>query len=135
MEVILDANVLFRTLISGGDIFDIFFDTELEVIAPEKLLEELESNKKEILKKSKLFKSEFEELLSMIKKIVRFIPRTEYSEHIQEARSMLKNHHKDEDFVALALKRGIKIWTYEKRLFAVGIGISTKEISDAISVK
>ncbi|MEK6792992.1 MAG: PIN domain-containing protein [Nanoarchaeota archaeon] len=133
MEVVLDANILFRTLISAGEIVDIFFDTRLEIIAPQNLLEEIKNNEKEILEKSKLFESEFKELFEAIKKLVLFIPKEEYDEKIQEARKILKNHNKDEDFVALAIKRGIKIWTYEKRLFDLGMTISTKEISEAIS--
>ena len=133
MEVVLDANILFRTLISAGEIVDIFFDTRLEIIAPQNLLEEIKNNEKEILEKSKLFESEFKELFEAIKKLVLFIPKEEYDEKIQEARKILKINNKDEDFVALAIKRGIKIWTYEKRLFDLNIAISTKEVSEAIS--
>ncbi len=61
MKVIIDANVLFRTLISPGTIVLLFFNDHLELFAPERLREEFHKNKEEILQKSTLPEKEFEE--------------------------------------------------------------------------
>jgi len=45
MDVILDSNVLFRTLISQGEILRIIFNTLLKISAPMKLQEEFLHNK------------------------------------------------------------------------------------------
>ena len=49
---------------------------------------------------------------------------------LDNAKQLLDKHTKDEEFVALSKYKNIKIWTYEERLFDLGFGISTKEISD-----
>ena len=42
MEAVLDSNVLFRTLISHGNIIALIFDSKLKLFAPEKLKEEFD---------------------------------------------------------------------------------------------
>ncbi len=133
MKVILDSNVLFRTLISGGDILDIIFNNNLKMYAPLKLKEEFLNNKEEILSKSRLSEKEFEELYSLIFERISFIEEKEYSSHITKAKELLNEHEKDIEFVAISLLKNIKIWTYESRLFKIEKGVSTKEISKTIA--
>ena len=109
MEVGLDSNVLFRTLISAGDIVRLLFDKDLEVLAPERLREEFLQNKKEILAKSYLSEEDFHELVSLLFNRITFIPLQEYKEFLPEARRLLGNHLKDEDFIALCLMKKIKL--------------------------
>jgi predicted nucleic acid-binding protein len=132
MEVVLDSNVLFRTLISGGDIIFLFLNRSLKIYAPEKLKEELNNHKKEICEKSDFSDSEFNELLEIIFKVIVFVSENEYNSYFEKAKKFLDRHIKDIDFVALALSKNIKIWTYEKLLFDINMGISTKEIKEAI---
>lgn len=47
MELVIDSNVLFRTLISGGDIIDLVFDKNLTLYAPKMLWIEFLNNKKD----------------------------------------------------------------------------------------
>ena len=129
MEVILDANVLFRTLISPNRIVDLFFDNNLTIFAPERLKEEFVNNKEEILKKSVLSESDFDEFSNKIFQRITFVSINEYKEFIPKAKQLLGKHEKDEDFIALCLLKRIKLWTYEKLLFEIEFGISTKEIS------
>ena len=62
MEVVIDSNVLFRTLISQGDIIEIIFNDTLKIFAPDRLKEEFLNNKEEILEKSGLSNEKFNEL-------------------------------------------------------------------------
>ena len=133
MEVVLDANVLFRTLISFGEIVELFFNKNLKIFAPEKLREEFLKNKSEIMVKSKLSKSEFDEFVSLIFEKIDWIPLKQYFSSIKKAKELLKGHEKDEEFIALCLEKNIKLWTYEELLFNLGFGISTKEISEGLS--
>ncbi len=129
IDVVLDSNVLFRTLISGGEIIYLFFNKDLKIYAPEKLKQELVNNKKEIIKKSKLSAKEFEETVSTLFNVIEFVPISHYASFIPQAKRLLKKHEKDEDFIALCLFKNIRLWTYEKLLFDIGFGISTKQIS------
>ena len=40
MDVVIDSNVIFRMLISGGEIIKLFFDSRLKIFAPERLRED-----------------------------------------------------------------------------------------------
>ena len=133
MNVVLDSNVLFRTLISQGNILEIIFNPKLHILAPKKLVEEFNNNKKEILFKSKLSESEFDILLKLLLENISFIELDEYKEFIPNAKQLLKEHLKDVEFVALALKLNCKVWTYELLLFEIGFGISTKELIELIA--
>ena len=133
MEIVVDANVLFRTLISSGEIVKILFNLELKVFAPEILKNEFLNNKYEILSKSKFSEIEFNTLASLLLEKIIFISLDEYKKFLPQARSLLGKHAKDEDFIAVCLMKKTKLWTYEKRLFKISFGISTKEISEKLS--
>ena len=133
MEVVIDSNILFRTLISAGELESIIFNDSLGIFAPIKLKEEFTKHKEEILEKSKLSKEDFSELQSLLFERVTFIPLEKYKLFISKAKELLGAHIKDEDFVALSLSKGIKLWTYEDLLFKIGIAISTKQLSEKLS--
>ena len=133
MGVILDANILFRTLISSGDITELFFNKNLEIFAPEKLREEFLNNRNEMLEKSKLSIKEFDKLTSLLFKRITFVTLNEYQKFLPKARILLKGHTKDEDFIAVCLLKKSKLWTYEKFLFKIDFGVSTKQISKNLS--
>ena len=133
MEVVIDSNVLFRTLISKGNIVDVLFDENLIVYAPEKLMQEFLKHKSEIFEKSKLSNSEIEELSKIFFNKIKFVPLEEYESFIPRAKELLGKHLKDEDFVALALSKNIKLLTYEDLLFKIGVGISIKQTKEELS--
>ena len=54
MDVVIDANVFFRILISEGAILDIVFNPSLIIFAPERLKVEFLRHKDEIINKSRL---------------------------------------------------------------------------------
>jgi predicted nucleic acid-binding protein len=129
LEVVIDSNVLFRILISEGEILDLVFDKNLTIYAPEKLWLEFLNNKKEILSKSKLANKDFAILNNLLLKRIILIKRKEYKKYLIKAKNLLKTHEKDIDFIALCMYKKCKLWTYEKRLYNIGFAISTKEIS------
>ena len=133
MEVVLDSNVLFRMLISQGNIIDLVFNTNLKIYAPQILWDEFCNNKKEILSKSNLSKIDFQTLSSLLFDRIIFVRLEEYKNYLPKAKKLLERHEKDEDFIALCLMKCCKLWTYESRLFEIGFGISTKEIANKLS--
>lgn len=133
MNIVIDSNVLFRILISGGEILKLLFDNRLKIFAPLKLKEEFNEHKDEILSKSKLSENKFNTFCTLVFKRITFVPLKEYISFIPKAKELLNKHSKDEDFIALCLFKNIKVWTYEKLLYDLGFGISTKQISEAFS--
>ena len=133
MEVVIDSNVLFRMLISQGDILYLMFDTRLKIYAPQRLWEEFINHKEEILTKSSLFEENFQVLGSLLFERITFVQLEEYKKYLPKSMKLLGDHKKDEDFIALCLLKHCKLWTYETRLFKIGFGISTKEISHKLS--
>lgn len=132
MRVVIDSNVLFKTLISQGTIVNLIFDKNLELFAPEKLKEEFVNNKEEILSKSKLSETEFDELVSLLFGFINVVSLSEYKGFISEAKQLLREHIKDVESVALALKLNCLVWTYENIFFEIKLGISTKQISNKL---
>ena len=109
------------------------FDTRLKIYVPQRLWEEFLNHKEEILTKSGLFEEDFLVLSSLLFERITFVQLEEYKKYLLKARQLLGSHKKDEDFIALCLLKHCKLWTYETRLFKIGFGISTKEISHKIS--
>jgi len=132
LRVVIDSNVLFKTLISQGTIVNLIFDKNLELFAPEKLKEEFVNNKEEILSKSKLSETEFDELVSLLFGFINVVSLSEYKGFISEAKQLLREHIKDVESVALALKLNCLVWTYENIFFEIKLGISTKQISNKL---
>jgi len=130
---VIDSNVLFRMLISQGEITELFFNTNLKIYAPKILWEEFCNHKKEILLKSNLSKKDFHVLSSLLFSRITFVSLEEYKKYLPKAQQLLEYHEKDEEFIAICLLKCCKLWTYESRLFEIGFGISTKEISKKIS--
>ena len=133
MQVVIDSNTLFRVLISKGDILKLVFNSELEIFAPLKFNEEFNKHKNELLLKSKTTKEKFELFSLLVFKRITFVPLEEYKSFIPKAKELLGKHLKDEDFVALALAKDIKLWTYEDLLFKTGVAVSTKQISEKLN--
>jgi len=133
MDVVIDSNVLFRALISQGNIFELLFNFKLNIFAPEILRDEFANNKEEISDKSKLSLEEFDKLFLITLNRINFVSLEEYELFIPKAKLLLGSHEKDAEFVALGLYKNAKVWTYEDLLFKIGIGISTKEVSEELS--
>ncbi len=74
----IDSNVLFRTLISQGEITELFFNTNLKIYAPQILWEEFCNHEKEIILKSDLSKKDFNDLSFLLFSRITFVRLNEY---------------------------------------------------------
>ena len=133
MDVVIDANVVFRILISQGNILDVFFNPNITLFAPERLREEFLRHKAEFILKSKLEEKEFEMASSIMLDRIVFVPLVEYKKYLPKAKALLQDHNKDEEFLALCLCKNCKFWTYESRFFKLGYAISTKELAEKLN--
>lgn len=132
MDVVIDANVLFRTLISQGDIIDVFTHPNLVLYAPEQLQIEFINHATEIREKSSLTQNGYDELTKFLFNHIHVVALRKYQSFLPQAKELLGEHEKDIEFIALCLLKKCKLWTYEKRLCKLGFGISTREIIDQL---
>lgn len=80
------------------------------LIAPEYSLSELRKHEVVICEKAKISSDEFEKRFSDLKRIVSFVPLSEYREFIKPA-LRLSPDPDDVDFFALALATGSPLWS------------------------
>jgi predicted nucleic acid-binding protein len=115
MQLVLDANILFKALIGKGRVSRILFSDKVNLLAPEFLFEEFEKHKPEIAEKGRISLSELGEALSLIKEEIQIIPSEEISSSIKLKARTLSPHSKDEAYFAVALAFNIIIWSDELR--------------------
>lgn len=130
MLVVVDANVLCSGLLARGRTIDILFSDKIEPIAPDLLFSEFEVHKTELLMKSKLSESEFNELLALLKKKIKIFPSDEFKDKLFKANKLLAPHTKDTEYVALAMKFKCPLWSKEKLLK----GLEAIDVLDADEV-
>ena len=115
MKLVLDTNQLYSFFWKGSLIKRLLL-AEHDIYSPEFALKELDKHKSEILEKTKLTSDEFEEFKKKLKKVVTFVPFSRYSKHVTKARSLLPEHPKDIDFLALSLELNAAIVSEDKEL-------------------
>lgn len=115
MKLVLDTNKLY-TIFWRGSLIDKLVRAKHQLYAPSFALEELRSHMSEICIKADITNLQFEEIISDIKKIVQFVPFSEYSEFMPRALLLIPNNLKDIDFVALALELNAAIVSDDKEL-------------------
>lgn len=136
MIVVVDANELFSLLIRETEYSEeILVSNKLQLIAPELLLIEFSNNKEEVLSKTHRTSEEFNKLLSVFERRIKFIPEEEFKEFIPDACKIFPEHSKDAPYLALALKFNCVLWSEEKLLKKqnkVDV-LNTKELISLIS--
>jgi len=132
MEVVIDSNVFFSALIARDTQLHLLFNQQLSVFAPEVFRTEVVNHQDEILAKSGLSENEFERLSRKMFLAIQLVPLSDYKAFLPAARKILVGHTKDAEFIALCIMKGLKLWTYEKRLLKTDYGISTEGLSKAV---
>ncbi len=119
MLLVVDANIVFSSLITGGRTFEIFLLNrrlkKFEFVAPEYLMVEVEKHIDEIVGKTKLKLAELEKVFGFIEKEIEFIPFEDFKELYEKAVQVSPDPD-DVPYFALALKLGCAIWSYDKPL-------------------
>lgn len=117
MELIIDANILFSALIREGITRKIILFSDYSFFIPEFILKELNENKEEILKKSRITEKELEEVFREIvqNSDTEIIPKNEFYNQIEPAKKICPDID-DIHYFALALKLNCPIWSNDKKL-------------------
>jgi predicted nucleic acid-binding protein len=115
MDLVIDANVLFSILIKEGKTEEIFFKEQINVFAPEFLLDEFRKYEPLIREKTGRREDEFEEFLDTIKRRITIVPNKDTEPFIVRARKISPDP-KDVEYLALALNMRAAVWSNDKRL-------------------
>ncbi len=124
MKIVVDSNILFTFFWKKSVFHIISIKQDLDLVAPEFALEEINKHKVEIMKKTEITEQEFKDLRKELAIRVEFIPLEEYTSCFKQAAAIAKEipeEQRDEflddiDFIALALKEKCPLWTHDKLL-------------------
>ncbi len=136
MKIVLDSNILFSALIKDSLTRRLILEYDENFIFPYYIFEELTKHKAELLTKSQMDGTEFEQLLQLLLTKVIIIQEDILDSYKIEAINII-NHLDPDDtmFIACALAYpGSVIWSNDKRLALqnkIKI-ISTKEMIELI---
>lgn len=115
MELVVDTNILRTFFWEKSLARKLLMKMDLKLSSPEFALEEINTHKSDILKKTKISEKEFNQLKSDLAIAVEFIPVKEYKEFFKTA-SEISPDPNDADFFALALKLKIPLWSNDSLL-------------------
>lgn len=132
MMLVIDANILFATLIRESYTRQILLVGNHELYAPDYIFDEVKKHFQTLKQKTGLPKADLDELLSKIVKNgnIRIVKPENFKEKFTEARAISPDPD-DVEYFALALKLDCPIWSNDKRLKEqkkVRI-VSTKELA------
>ncbi len=115
MKLAIDANIIFAALIKGGLTAELIISNELQLVAPEFLLEEFSKYKNQILEKTHRSKEEFEIFVRILKEYITFIPQKNITPFLEKANAFSPDP-KDSVYLALALALKSAVWSNDKKL-------------------
>ena len=113
MKLVVDANILFSSLIKDSITRRIILLDDFDLHTPEYVFIELEKHIDYIQKKSKLNKKNIELLIEIIMTNINVVPIDEYKKDIPEAYKIMKDiDENDTAFLAVALFQKVDgIWS------------------------
>ena len=115
MQLIIDANILFSTLIKNSLTAELIFEEELDLYAPDFFIDEFMKYEDLILKKMDRSKEKYIEILHCLKDIIKTIPEEDFSKFLDSAEKISPDE-KDVPYIALAMKLRCAVWSNDKKL-------------------
>ena len=115
MDIVVDANVLFASLIKDSFTYNLLFRGSFHLFTPEYIFTEFEKHKEEILRKTERTTEEFFRLVETLKRKVVLVPLEELTPYVEEAEGITPDPD-DMAYFALALKLNCAIWSNDKKL-------------------
>ncbi|MDO8556135.1 MAG: PIN domain-containing protein [Nanoarchaeota archaeon] len=115
MRLIIDANILFAALITPGITKDIIWKSNIQLLTPTFLLEELNNHHERILKKTKKTALELQECITILCEHITIIPAEELEPYLLEA-ATISPDPQDIAYLAAALLYNCPLWSNDKAL-------------------
>ena len=117
MKIVVDTNILFSFFKRGSVLRELILSSDIILYSPEFALRELEKYKRDIIDKLKLSDEGYAGLRVELSSHVRFIAQESYSECFEEA-GIISPDPKDVDFLALAMRLKLPLWSNDSKLKA-----------------
>jgi len=115
MKLVVDANILFASLIKSGETAKLLFSEHHELFTPEFLFDEFNKYEEVILKKTKRSSEDFQQFLDILKSRIKVVPYERIYPFLKEA-NKISPDPKDTVYLALALLLNCHIWSNDKEL-------------------
>jgi len=115
LKLVIDANILFASLIRDSLTAELLLSDKLTLFAPEFLLDEFSKYEQYILEKSNRSKEDFNQFLSILREQIEIIPQSIITPFIKKA-DKFSPDEKDTVYLACALAIDSKIWSNDKKL-------------------
>jgi len=113
MKLVADANILFSALLKKGTTRRLWFNKNISLVAPQYLIAEFSTHRKELIGKYSGTEKEFDEMLERLLKHMRLATDGELKPYLPAAASLSRDS-KDWLYLACALKENAAIWTHDK---------------------
>ncbi len=113
MKITTDANILFSCILKDGATRNIWFNSELELYAPEFILTELSKYRNELRKKYDGNDAEFDTLIENLISELTLVTDIDLKPFLLAAASLITDN-KDWLYLACALKENTIIWSQDK---------------------
>lgn len=113
LELVADTNILFSFFWKGSGTRRLI--EKLELHSPEYALEEINGHSAELMEKAGITEKEFSAMRKELAIAVEFVPFVAYSNAMPSAQKASPDSD-DVDFLALALKLGLPLWSNDRRL-------------------
>ncbi len=115
MKLVVDANILFASIIKESLTAELILSDKLNLFAPEFLFEEFTKYEDYILKKTNRSKEDFTQYLNILKEEIEIIPQSVITPFIEKVEKFSPDP-KDAIYLACALAIDSKIWSNDKKL-------------------
>jgi len=115
MDLVVDANVIFASLIKDGVTIELFLKKDFDFYAPEFLFDEIQKHRETILKKTNRCPEELDEIFLLLRDRITIIPLEEFISFYKKAEEISPDPN-DAMYFALAMRLNVAIWSNEKKL-------------------
>ena len=115
MKLVVDANILFASMIKDSLTAELLLSDKLSLFAPEFLFDEFIKYREYILDKTNRSKEDFELFLKILMEVIRIIPQEMILPFIEKVEKYSPDP-KDTIYLACALVIDAKIWSNDKEL-------------------
>jgi len=132
LKLVIDANIIFAALIKGGLTAELIISNELQLFAPEFLLEEFSKYQNQILEKTHRSKENFGIFVRILKEYITFIPQKNITPFLEKANAFSPDP-KDSVYLALALALKSAVWSNDKKLKEEQVQVKVLSTEDLIN--
>ena len=133
MLLVADANILFSFFDAKSKARKLLLLKDVELFSPRFLLKELVEHKEEIEEKFGLSEGQFSLELKLIETNVKLVPLKEFEDFVEKVKA-LSSDTDDLQYLALALKLNLPLWSNDKELKKQSVikVFSTKELIEIL---